>query len=121
MAKRLADLGFRLLATRGTARFLKLNGLECDVVLKVNVGKRVIVDRIAGGEVTLVINTPLGRESQYDERAIRAAALRHGVPIVTTVSGAIAAISGIEAMSKGPLDVSALQGEATAEAEVPCA
>jgi carbamoyl-phosphate synthase large subunit len=114
MAKRLNDLGFRLLATRGTARFLKLNGLACEVVFKVHEGKPDIVDRIAAGEVTLVINTPLGRESQYDERAIRAAALRHGVLTVTTVSGALAAISGIEAMKQGPLDVSALQ-------EAPCA
>jgi carbamoyl-phosphate synthase large subunit len=109
MAKRLADLGFKLLATRGTARFLKLNGLDCEVVFKVHEGKPDVVDRIAAGEVTLVINTPLGRESQYDERAIRAAALRHGVPTVTTISGALAAISGVEALSKGRLDVAALQ------------
>jgi carbamoyl-phosphate synthase large subunit len=113
MAKRLADLGFRLLATRGTARFLKLNGLECEVVFKVHEGKPDVVDRIAQGEVTLVINTPLGRESQYDERAIRAAALRHGVPTVTTISGALAAISGIEALAKGALDVWPLQEEGT--------
>jgi carbamoyl-phosphate synthase large subunit len=109
MAKRLVDLGFRLLATRGTARFLKLNGLECEVVFKVHEGKPDIVDRIAQGEVTLVINTPLGRESQYDERAIRAAALRHGVATVTTIAGALAAVSGIEAMAKGPLDAHTLQ------------
>jgi len=109
MAKRLVDLGFRLLATRGTARFLKLNGLECEVVFKVHEGKPDIVDRIAQGEVTLVINTPLGRDSQYDERAIRAAALRHGVATVTTIAGALAAVSGIEAMAKGPLDAHALQ------------
>jgi len=113
MAKRLADLGFTLLATRGTARFLKLNGLECEVVFKVHEGKPDVVDRISQGEVTLVINTPLGRESQYDERAIRAAALRHGVPTVTTISGALAAISGIEALAKGTLDVAALQEEGT--------
>jgi len=113
MAKRLADLGFRLLATRGTARFLKLNGLECEVVFKVHEGKPDVVDKIAQGEVTLVINTPLGRESQYDERAIRAAALRHGVPTVTTISGALAAISGIEALTKGALDVWPLQEEGT--------
>jgi carbamoyl-phosphate synthase large subunit len=113
MAKRLADLGFGLLATRGTARFLKLNGLACEVVFKVHEGKPDIVDRIAAGEVTLVINTPLGRDSQYDERAIRAAALRHGVPTVTTISGALAAISGIEALAKGPLDVAPLQDEST--------
>ena len=130
MAKRLADLGFKLLATRGTTRFLKLNGLECDVVFKVHEGKPDIVDLIAAGEVTLVINTPLGRVSQYDERAIRAAALRHGVPTVTTISGALAAISGIEAMSKGRLDVGALQDAvvggprkdpAGRAGEVPCA
>jgi carbamoyl-phosphate synthase large subunit len=109
MAKRLAELGFRLLATRGTARFLKLNGLACEVVLKVNEGKPDVVDLIATGEVTLVINTPLGRTSQYDESAIRAAALRHGVPTITTIAGALAAVSGIEAMLKGPLEVRTLQ------------
>ncbi len=109
MAKRLSDLGFRLLATRGTARFLTLNGLECEVVFKVHEGKPDVVDLIASGVVTLVINTPLGRDSQYDERAIRAAALRHGVATVTTIAGALAAVSGIDAMAKGPLDASALQ------------
>ncbi len=109
MAKRLADLGFRLLATRGTARFLRLNGLECETVFKVNEGKPDIVDRIAGGEVTLIINTPLGRTSKYDERAIRQAALRHGVTTITTIAGALAAVSGIEALARGPLEVSALQ------------
>ena len=109
MAKRLAELGFRLLATRGTARFLKLNGLECESVLKVGEGKPDVVDRIASGEVTLVINTPLGRRSQFDERAIRASALRQGVPIITTIAGALAAVSGIEALAKGRLDAFALQ------------
>jgi carbamoyl-phosphate synthase large subunit len=109
MAKRLAELGFRLLATRGTARFLKLNGLACEAVLKVGEGKPDVVDRIAAGEVTLVINTPLGRQSQFDERAIRAAALRQGVPIVTTIAGALAAVSGIEALAAGPLAAIALQ------------
>ena len=116
MAKRLADLGFRLVATRGTARFLKLNGLECESVFKVREGKPDIVDRIAQGEITLVINTPLGRSSQFDDRAIRAAALRHGVATVTTIAGALAAVSGIEALSKGALDVLALQEDACAPA-----
>jgi carbamoyl-phosphate synthase large subunit len=109
MAKRLAQLGFRLLATRGTARFLKLNGLDCETVFKVHEGKPDVVDLIAAGEITLVINTPLGRTSQYDESAIRAAALRHGVPTVTTIAGALAAVSGIEALLKGPLEVRTLQ------------
>ncbi len=116
MAKRLADLGFRLIATRGTARFLKLNGLECETVFKVHEGKPDIVERIAAGEVTLVINTPLGRVSQFDDRAIRAAALRHGVPTVTTIAGALAAVSGIDALLKGPLGVRALQEDECAPA-----
>ena len=116
MAKRLADLGFGLVATRGTARFLKLNGLDCETVFKVREGKPDVVDRIASGEITLVINTPLGRASQFDDRAIRAAALRHGVATVTTIAGALAAVSGIDAMTKGRLDVSALQEDACAPA-----
>jgi carbamoyl-phosphate synthase large subunit len=116
MAKRLADLGFGLVATRGTARFLKLNGLACETVFKVEEGKPDIVDRIAAGDVALVINTPLGRASKFDDRAIRAAALRHGVPMVTTIAGALAAVSGIEALARGPLDVSALQEDACAPA-----
>ncbi len=116
MAKRLVDLGFKLIATRGTTRFFKLNGLECETVFKVHEGKPDIVDRIATGEVTLVINTPLGRVSQFDDRAIRAAALRHGVPTVTTIPGALAAVSGIEAMLKGPLGVRALQEDSCAPA-----
>ena len=116
MAKRLVDLGFRLIATRGTARFFKLNGLACETVFKVREGKPDIVDRIAAGEVTLVINTPLGRVSQFDDRAIRAAALRHGVPTVTTIPGALAAVSGIEALLKGPLGVRALQEDTCAPA-----
>ena len=89
--------------------FLKLNGLACETVLKVGEGKPDVVDRIASGEVTLVINTPLGRQSQFDERAIRAMALRQGVPIVTTIAGALAAVSGIEALAAGPLTAIALQ------------
>ena len=106
----------RLIATRGTARFFKLNGLACETVFKVHEGKPDIVDRIAAGEVTLVINTPLGRASQYDDRAIRAAALRHGIATVTTIAGALAAVSGIEALAKGPLGVSALQEDTCAPA-----
>jgi carbamoyl-phosphate synthase large subunit len=63
-----------------------------------------------------VINTPLGRASQFDDRAIRSAALRHGVATVTTIAGALAAVSGIEAMTKGGLDVSALQEDVCAPA-----
>ena len=113
-AQRLAELGFRLLATRGTARFLTLHGIACETVFKVNEGSPNVVDRIARGDIDLVINTPLGRESQYDEKAIRAAAVARGVTCVTTLQGAAAAVAGIEARRRGAPSVRALQEDAVA-------
>ena len=109
MAKSLVDLGYELVATRGTARFLRRNGIECREVFKVREGRPHAVDLIEAGEIQLVINTPLGRVSEYDEKAIRESAVASGVPVITTVAGALAAVSGMEALSRGPLDVSALQ------------
>jgi carbamoyl-phosphate synthase large subunit len=97
VARQLVGLGFRLLATRGTARFLERNAVPCERIYKVREGRPDIVDRLASGGIDLVINTPLGRKSQYDERAIRAEAVAHGVPCVTTLAGAMAALTGIEA------------------------
>jgi carbamoyl-phosphate synthase large subunit len=109
MAKKLVELGYGLVATRGTARFLRRNGIPCAEVFKVHEGRPNAVDLIEAGEVQLVINTPLGRASEYDEKAIRARAITLGVPVITTVAGALAAVSGMEALRRGPLDVSALQ------------
>ena len=67
------------------------------------------MDLIEAGEIQLVINTPLGRASEYDEKAIRESAVALGVPVITTVAGALAAVSGMEALTRGPLEVSALQ------------
>jgi carbamoyl-phosphate synthase large subunit len=109
MAKKLVELGYDLVATRGTARFLRRNGVTCREVFKVQEGRPHTVDLIEAGEIQLVINTPLGRNSGYDDRAIRESAVAYGVPVITTVAGALAAVSGLEALSRGPLDVSALQ------------
>jgi carbamoyl-phosphate synthase large subunit len=109
MAKKLAELGYELVGTRGTARFLHRNGVRCREVFKVHEGRPNVTDLIEAGEIQLVINTPLGRASNYDEKAIRASAIAFGVPVITTVAGALAAVSGIEALRSGPLDVSALQ------------
>ena len=109
MAKKLVEMGYGLVATRGTARFLRRNGVPCREVFKVHEGRPNAVDLIEAGEVQLVINTPLGRASEYDERAIRERAVALGVPVITTVAGALAAVSGIEALRRGPLDVTALQ------------
>jgi carbamoyl-phosphate synthase large subunit len=109
MAKKLVELGYGLVATRGTARFLRLNGVPCREVFKVHEGRPNAVDLLENGEVQLVLNTPLGRVSEYDERAIRERAVALGVPVITTMAGALAAVSGMEALKRGPLDVTALQ------------
>ncbi|HET9325874.1 MAG TPA: carbamoyl-phosphate synthase large subunit [Candidatus Eisenbacteria bacterium] len=109
MAKKLVELGYELIATRGTARFLRRNGVECSEVFKVREGSPNAADLIEAGEIHLVINTPLGRSSKYDEKAIRESAVTYGVPVITTVAGALAAVSGLEALSRGPLEVTSLQ------------
>jgi carbamoyl-phosphate synthase large subunit len=95
LARRLLRLGFRLTATEGTAQRLREVGLEVESVFKVNEGRPNIVDFIKRGEIALIINTPLGRASHFDEQAIRRAALQHNVPCVTTMTGANAIVEAI--------------------------
>jgi carbamoyl-phosphate synthase large subunit len=95
LARRLARLGFEIIATVGTASRLREVGLRVETVFKVNEGRPNIVDYIKRGEVALIINTPLGRVSHYDEKAIRRAALQYNVPCVTTMTGAQAMIEAI--------------------------
>jgi carbamoyl-phosphate synthase large subunit len=109
MAKKLVELGYGLVATRGTARFLARNGIPCREVYKVHEGRPHVVDLLENGDIQLVLNTPLGQVSEFDEKAIRERAVALGVPVITTVAGALAAVSGMEALRRGPLDVSALQ------------
>jgi len=95
LARRLSRLGFDLMATIGTAARLREVGLECATVFKVNEGRPNIADHIKQGEIALVINTPLGRSSHYDEQAIRRAALQYNVPCVTTMTGAHALVEAL--------------------------
>ncbi|MBS1796913.1 MAG: carbamoyl-phosphate synthase large subunit [Acidobacteria bacterium] len=95
LARRLNKLGFELIATYGTAKRLQEVGLECEIVFKVNEGRPNIADYIKQGEISLIINTPLGRTSHYDEQAIRKSALKFNVPTVTTMTGAEALIEAI--------------------------
>jgi len=95
LARRLKKLGFDLVATYGTTKRLKEVGLECQSVFKVNEGRPNIADLIKQGEISLIINTPLGKTSHYDEQAIRKAALQFNVPCVTTMTGAEALIEAI--------------------------
>ncbi len=95
LARRLRKLGFDLVATHGTATRLREVGLECESVFKVNEGRPNIADLIRQGDIALIINTPLGKASFYDEKAIRKAALQFNVPCVTTITGAEALIEAI--------------------------
>jgi carbamoyl-phosphate synthase large subunit len=109
VAKDLAAAGLKIIATRGTASALSRAGIEVEPVYKVNEGRPNIVDLVKTGKVDLVINTPLGRESFYDEKSIRRAAVRYNVPCITTLSAASAAARGIRAMAGHAPDVAALQ------------
>jgi len=109
IARRLAELGFELAATAGTAGFLEKNGLPVRTMLKVHEARPHVVDHLINGEIDLVINTPLGRASHEDDGAIRRAALKHDIPCITTLSGATAAAEGIAALQKDGLAVRPLQ------------
>jgi carbamoyl-phosphate synthase large subunit len=109
IAKELAALGFTLYATGGTAALLRSNDLEVHTVYKVNEGRPNVVDHIKNGEISLIVNTPLGKASFFDETAIRRAALVYGIPCVTTLSGAAAAVQAIRSMSDGGWMVKSLQ------------
>jgi carbamoyl-phosphate synthase large subunit len=109
LAQDLLAAGLKVTATRGTAASLAAAGIEVESVYKVNEGRPNIVDLIKTGKVNLVINTPLGRESFYDEKSIRRAAIRYNVPCITTLSAAIAAARGIRAMAGHTVEVAALQ------------
>ncbi len=112
--KRLADLGFELLATEGTAAVLRRNGVQAEVVRKHSEGpgpngERTIVQRILDGEVDLVVNTPFGVGPRLDGYEIRTAAVARAIPCMTTVQGLSAGVQGIEALLRGELSVRSLQ------------
>jgi len=109
VARRLSDLGFRLVATEGTARSLGEAGLAVEPILKVHEGRPNIEDAIRSGQIQLVINTPVGRQAAHDDRYLRRAAIDYAVPAVTTLAGARAAVEAIAALQSEPVAVNALQ------------
>jgi carbamoyl-phosphate synthase large subunit len=119
LAKELHALGFRLIATRGTAAALEAAGVPAEPVYKVNEGRPNIVDLVKTGKVDMIINTPLGRESFYDEKSIRRAAIRYNIPCITTLSAAMAAARGIRALVEQTLEVSPLQSLHSKKAAAP--
>jgi carbamoyl-phosphate synthase large subunit len=109
LARQLNELGFKLIATRGTQRTISAAGIPCEFVYKVNEGRPNVVDLVKSKQIHLIINTPLGRASFYDERAIRRAAIQHSVPCITTFTGAIATVAALRAQAEEKLEVYSLQ------------
>jgi carbamoyl-phosphate synthase large subunit len=113
-AKGLSDLGFRILATDGTAEFFSQHGIECTKVRKNSegtgsTGEKTIVDIINTGEIDLVINTPVGRGTRADGWAIRTAAVQRSIPCITTTAGFSAAVDAITFLQNSPLSIKSLQ------------
>jgi carbamoyl-phosphate synthase large subunit len=112
IARDLAVLGFTLLATGGTAAYLSSQGLTVTTIYKVNEGRPNAVDYVKNGQIALIVNTPLGKASYFDEAAIRRAAIVYGVPMLTTLSGAAAAVEAIRALRDDVWTVHSLQERA---------
>jgi carbamoyl-phosphate synthase large subunit len=109
VGKRFAELGFKIKTTRGTNKFLAKHGIKSDVILKMHEGRPNIADGIKNKEIQLVINTPSGKLSKYDDSYIRKAAIKHKVTYITTLAAAAAAAKGIAAYRNGKLEVKSLQ------------
>ena len=109
LIKKYTSLGFGIIATSGTSKFLTDNGIESEPVFKVNEGRPNVVDRMKNGEIQIVINTPLGSESRFDEYAIGWAAVEQKIPFITTLSAASSFAEGIAKIKEGKTSVKSLQ------------
>jgi carbamoyl-phosphate synthase large subunit len=109
LARQFVEMGFHLVATHGTAAVLEQAGLQPERVYKVKEGRPNVVDLIKGGRIQLIVNTPRGQDTFFDEKAIRRAAVQGRIPTITTIAAARAAAEGISALQRGTLNVIALQ------------
>ena len=109
IAKKLDDFGFKVVATEGTAKVLKSNNIEVEIVKKMHEGSPNILEKIKDGEISLIINTSSGEKPHKDGVVIRSTAIMRGIPCITTLAGAQASVNGIESQIKHELDVSPLQ------------
>jgi len=109
VARKFVDMGFKLVATAGTADVIEAAGMICDRVYKVKEGRPHVVDLIKGDRIQLIVNTPQGQEPFFDEKAIRRAAVTARIPTITTLAAARAAAEGIAALQRGDVNVRALQ------------
>jgi len=109
LAKQYIDLGFQIVATEGTAKVLHKAGIQAESVYKVKEGRPNIVDLIKGQRIQLIINTPRGQDTFFDEQAIRRAAVLQRIPTITTIAAARAAAEGIAASQRKHITVNPLQ------------
>jgi carbamoyl-phosphate synthase large subunit len=109
IARKFVDMGFKLVATSGTADVIEFAGMKVERVYKVKEGRPNVVDLIKGQRIHLIINTPTGLEPWFDEKAIRRAAVTARIPTITTLSAARAAAEGIAALQRGEVNIRALQ------------
>jgi carbamoyl-phosphate synthase large subunit len=109
VAQGLSELGFSFYSTEGTAKFLNENGIPAESVLRISEGRPNVADLIKNEKVHLVINTPLGLIPRRDENGIRSEAVLNGVPVITTLGSAFAALSGIRSLKKKTFSVKPLQ------------
>ena len=109
LARDLSRLNFHLIGTKGTATALDEAGIACQAIYKVNEGRPNLVDYVKNNEIDLVINTPLGQDSRFDERAIRMASLQYNIPCITTLAAAQAMVRGIVALDDEDFEVCSVQ------------
>jgi carbamoyl-phosphate synthase large subunit len=109
IARALAEMGYKILATQGTAEALRAAGMDVESVPKLREGRPNVIDHMKNGRIALVINTPSGKGARTDEGQIRAAAVAHGITCITTLAAAHAAVEGCRALRQQPLAVRALQ------------
>jgi carbamoyl-phosphate synthase large subunit len=108
-ARNFRDMGFKILSTGGTRQFLEKHGIAASLILKVHQGRPNIVDAIKNGEIDLVVNTPAGRLSEYDDSYIRKNAIKYKIPYITTTSAALSSTKGIRERQNGEYKVRSLQ------------
>src|SRR5205814_2280133 len=107
--KKLQEMGYKLKCTSGTAAALAESGIHVSVVRKIHEGRPNLLDHLANDAISLIINTPSGKGARTDEGRIRASAVSHGVPCITTINAAKAAVAALERLREGELEVYALQ------------
>jgi carbamoyl-phosphate synthase large subunit len=119
LARELALLGFRIIATGGTREFLVKNGVDAHLVWKVHEARPNIIDHMINGEVALAINTPFGKSAFVDDTYIRRTALQLNIPCITTLTAATACVEGIRSLKEGVSTFAALQEQHAAKAATP--